>query len=289
MTGFGAGDVALGYGRVIAEVRSVNQRFLDVRARLPRELSDLTLFVEQVARERLRRGRVEIVVHSEGSVMNPRGLDRDRARAAFHALSELRDELAPGAEVPLSLLAAMPDLFMPPAAPELAAVRAGIKQAVELAIDAMAEMCGREGEALAADLRSRCAVLRNLTKDVAARADGARDAVRRRLRERLDRLLAGADIPVDAVRLETEVALLAERSDVTEEITRLVSHLDQFAEVIDDARAEPLGRRLDFLLQEMLREVNTLGAKAQDAPISQQVVAMKVELERLREQVQNVE
>lgn len=98
-----------------------------------------------------------------------------------------------------------------------------------------------------------------------------------------------SDRAVDSVRLETEVALLAERGDVTEEVTRLGSHLDQFAEVVGGETAEPVGRRLDFLLQEMLREANTLGAKAQDAGISQQVVAMKVELERLREQVQNVE
>jgi uncharacterized protein (TIGR00255 family) len=130
---------------------------------------------------------------------------------------------------------------------------------------------------------------RHLGADVAQRAEGATDAIRRRLRLKLDRLLAVGDRAVDSVRLETEVALLAERGDVTEEVTRLGSHLDQFAEVIDSEAAEPVGRRLDFLLQEMLREANTLGAKAQDAGISQQVVAMKVELERLREQVQNVE
>jgi uncharacterized protein (TIGR00255 family) len=289
MTGFGVGDVALGEGRVIVEVRSVNQRFLDIRARIPREFVDLTLFVEQAARERLRRGRVEIVVHTEGSVLRPCVLDRARARAAFSALSELRDELAPGAEVPLSLLASVPDLFSPPVGPELTEVRVAIKRAVEQAIAAMDEMCSREGEALAGDLRARSARLRHFTADVAQRAEGAREAVRRRLRERLDRLLAGAELPIDAVRLETEVALLAERSDVTEEITRLGSHLDQFVSVIEGDKEEPVGRRLDFLLQEMLRETNTLGAKAQDALVSQQVVAMKVELERLREQVQNIE
>src|SRR5262245_46537435 len=111
MTGFGVGDVALANGRIVAEVRSVNQRFLDVRARLPRELADLALFAEQVARERLRRGRVELLIHAEGSVLTPCSLDKARARAAFDALAQLRDELAPGTEVPLSLLAAVPDLF----------------------------------------------------------------------------------------------------------------------------------------------------------------------------------
>src|SRR3954470_8065789 len=114
MTGFGVGDFALPEGRVVAEIRSVNQRFLDVRARLPRELADLSLFAEQVARERLRRGRVELLVHTEGTVLSPCVVDKARARAAFRALAELRDELAPGAEVPLSRLAVVPDLFTPP-------------------------------------------------------------------------------------------------------------------------------------------------------------------------------
>lgn len=296
MTGFGVGDVTLVVdgraaprGRVVAEIRSVNQRFLDVRARLPRELADLSLFAEQVARERLRRGRVELVVHTEGAVVSPCVLDMERARAALIALGELRDELAPGSEVPLSLLASVPDLFAPPAGSELSALRGTIKQAIERAVEAMEAMCRREGDALAADLRARCALLRELCVDVTVLADCARETVRRRLRERVERLLAGADLLIDAVRVETEVVLIAERSDVAEELTRLASHLDQFCAVLADDRGEPVGRRLDFLLQEMLREANTLGAKAQDAALSHKVVAIKVELERLREQVQNIE
>ncbi len=113
--------------------------------------------------------------------------------------------------------------------------------------------------------------------------------MRRRVRERIERIRAEIDAGLDPARLEAEVAILADRSDVTEELTRFGSHLDQFDEVVADDRAEPVGRRLDFLLQEMLREANTLGAKAQDAALSHRVVAIKVELERLREQVQNIE
>jgi uncharacterized protein (TIGR00255 family) len=296
MTGFGVGDVTLvlderaaQHGRVIAEIRSVNQRFLDVRARLPRELADLSLFAEQVARERLRRGRVELVVHTEGAVVSACVLDKRRARAALVALGELRDELAPGSEVPLSLLAAVPDLFTPPAGGEITALRASIKQAIERAVESMEAMCRREGEALSGDLRARCALLGELLADVTRLADASRETVRRRLRERVERLLAGADLLIDAARVETEVVLIAERSDVTEELTRLTSHLDQFCAVLTDDRGELVGRRLDFLLQEMLREANTLGAKAQEAALSHKVVAIKVELERLREQVQNIE
>jgi uncharacterized protein (TIGR00255 family) len=289
MTGFGVGDAPLPGGRVVAEIRSVNQRFLDIRARLPRELADLSLFAEQVARERLRRGRVELLVHTEGAVIAPLVLDKARARAAYQALSELRDELAPGAEVPLSLLAAVPDLFTPPAGADLAALRGAVKLAIERAVDAMDAMCRREGDAMAADLKARAGTLRELVAEAARLVEAARDAMRRRTRERVERMLADVAAGVEAARLETEIALLAERSDVAEEITRLQSHLDQLGEVLAAEKGEPVGRRLDFLLQEMLREANTLGAKAQDATLSHRVVAIKVELERLREQVQNVE
>lgn len=299
MTGFGIGEAPLGGGRVVAEIRSVNHRFLEVRARVPRELGELSLFAEQVARERLRRGRVELVVRSEGPVLAAVGLDHARARAAFAALRELRDELAPGEPLPLSVLAAVPDLFAPPAGPESDAAREAVRSAIVAAIDAMDRMSRHEGAALAVDLRARVAALRTLVHAIAQRLDGTADAVRERLRQRLERLLATVDdayreARVDPVRLEAEIALLAERGDATEELTRLESHLGHMEALLDGAdggadEAGPVGRRLDFLLQEMVRETNTLGAKAQDAEVSQRVVAMKVELERLREQVQNVE
>jgi uncharacterized protein (TIGR00255 family) len=201
----------------------------------------------------------------------------------------LRDELAPGAELPLSLLAAVPDLFVPPAGPELAAVRDAVRRAIDAAITAMDAMCKAEGEALFADLSSRCASMRRLLDAVSDQADGLREAAQRRLRDRLERLLVGTELTIDRSRLEVELALLVDRSDFTEELTRLRSHLDQLEGVLSSASSEPVGRRLDFLLQEMVREANTLGAKAQDASVSQLVVGMKVELERLREQVQNVE
>jgi uncharacterized protein (TIGR00255 family) len=289
MTGFGAGEVTVGDGRIVAEIRSVNHRFLEVRARLPRELADMTLFAEQVARERLRRGRFDLGVRTEGSVLAGARLDKARAREALRALAELRDEVAPGAEIPLSLLGAVPDLFTSPTGPEVAEAREALRAAVHRAIDAMDAMCLTEGAALAADLRARADAAEALLRSTAARYAVAQDGVRQRMRERLARLIGRGELTVDAARLEAEVVLLAERNDVTEELTRLESHLQQFGAILDASDREPVGRRLDFLLQEMLREVNTLGAKAQDASVSQQVVGVKVELERIREQIQNVE
>lgn len=289
MTGFGVGDVALGAGRISAEVRSVNQRFLDVRARLPREMADLSLFVEQLVRDRLRRGRVEIVVRAEGASAPPCVLDKHKARSAFAALAELRDELAPSADLPLGLLAAVPDLFAPPGGAALEDLRDAVRGAVAAALDAMERMCGREGARLADDLVARARAVRALHGRLAARADALRAAGRARLRDRLERLVADVDVRLDSGRLETEIAILADKSDVAEELTRLASHLDELDATLGAAAGEAVGRRLDFLLQEMAREANTLGAKAQDATVSQDVIAVKVEIERMREQVQNVE
>ena len=287
MTGYGLGDVALSAGRLAVEIRGVNHRFLDVRVRMPRELGDLASFVEQVARERLTRGRYEVAIRVEGVTLGAPVLDRDRARAAFRALSELRDELAPGAEVPLSLLGAIPDLFVPSIDREIEHLRDAARAAFAVATAGLDAMRVREGAALREDLVKRLARVRALAGDVGARAPEVVEAHRRRLRERADRLLAATEIDVDSARLEQEIAVFAERSDVCEELTRLESHCSQFSELL--VSEEPVGRRLDFLLQEMAREANTVGAKSPDAPIAHAVVEIKAEIERMREQVQNVE
>jgi uncharacterized protein (TIGR00255 family) len=290
MTGFGVGDAPLGEGRVVAEARSVNQRFLDVRARLPREMADLTMLAEQTARERLRRGRVELVLHAEGAVLPRATLDRARARSAMLELATLRDELAPSAELPLSLLTAVPDLFTLPAGDAIETTREAVQRAVERALEAMGVMCEREGAALATDLGARAKNVRALVNEVRVAAERGKEALRRRAKDRIERAIGSSsagEIGLDATRLEAEIVLLVERGDASEELARLESHLDQLETALPDPT--PVGRRLDFLLQEMTREANTLGAKAQDASVAQLVVTMKVELERLREQAQNVE
>lgn len=287
MTGFGFGDAAFAGGRLTVEIRSANQRFLDVRARLPSELSHFSMFVEQVVRERVRRGRVDVVVRSEGLGGTPAVLDHERARSAIAALAKLRDEAAPGAELPLSLLVAVPGLFSI-AEPEAETVRGALRTAVEASIHAMETMLRREGDALALDLGSRAGRVSEMLQDVRRRADLLPSIAKKRLEERLMRILGSADAPVDAARLEAELLLFADRSDITEEITRLASHVDQFQATLAE-KSDPVGRKLDFLLQEMLREAHTIAAKAQDSRISERIVAFKVELERLREQVQNIE
>jgi uncharacterized protein (TIGR00255 family) len=287
MTGFGLGEVPLESGRLGLEIRGVNHRFLDVRVRVPRELGDLAGFVEQIAREKLTRGRYEVAMRVEGMAIGAPVIDRDRARAAYRALCELRDELAPGSDVPLSLLGAIPELFVSSVDREIDRVRDAARAAFDAAVSSLDAMRAREGAALREDLVKRLETIRRRARDVERRSPDVLDAHRKRLRDRAERLRAAVEVDVDAARLEQEIAMFAERCDICEELTRLESHCAQFAALL--ASEEPVGRRLDFLLQEMAREANTVGAKSPDAQIAHAVVEVKAEIERMREQVQNVE
>ncbi len=286
MTGLGIGEAPLCDGRLVVEVRSLNHRFLDVRVRLPTELSDHAFFLEQLARERLSRGRYDIGVRAEGT-LGPTTVAVDRARAVYEAMARLRDELAPATELPVAFLASLPDLLVPGSPHGQDDVRDALGRGLAAALDGLAYMRRTEGEALGRELRGRLAKARHLRASIAGRAADLVTSYRDRLRERVDRLLADSRVRVEQGRVETEIAILADRSDVTEELVRLGSHFDQFENLI--GFDEPVGRRLDFLLQEVGREANTVGSKIQDAQVAHLVVDLKAEIERLREQVQNVE
>lgn len=295
MTGFGVGDSLLASpaggavrsDKITVEIRAVNHRFLDVRVRVPNQLPDLANTVDTLARERLSRGRFDINVRLDGSVFGAMVLDHDRARSVFVALSALRDELAPGSDVPLSLLGSVPDLFVPSVERECQTITAALTAAFEAALRSLDDMRRREGLAMAEDLLRRLASIRRLMHAVTARAPAMVDAYKKRLRERADRLRAASDVEVDAGRLEQELALFADRVDIAEELTRLESHCTHFESMLESEGT--IGRRLDFLLQEMAREANTIGSKSQDVGIAHAVVELKAEIERMREQVQNVE
>ncbi|MBK6516825.1 MAG: DUF1732 domain-containing protein [Polyangiaceae bacterium] len=292
MTGFGAGSATAGHARITAEVRSVNARTLDVRSRVPDALGTSALWAEQEVRKRLRRGRVEVSLVCEGE---PEAalLDRGRAVAAMRALEGVAAELGVSERPPLSLLAAVPGLFV-------GGTIAGAKDAASRALDgALSELDAdraREGAAIAEELARRADAVLALARQAGERAASLPAAARARLSDRLAKL---PGVLVDPARLEAEIALLADRCEVSEELSRLTTHVAHFkALVTGSARsvaeggapsAEPEGRRLDFLLQEAMREATTLGVKAQDARVSADVVEVKVELERMREQVQNVE
>jgi len=286
MTGFGLGEAALGEGRLCAEVRSLNHRFLELRVRLPLEIADQTFFVEQLCRDRLGRGRYDVSIRIDGPVLPAPQLDLERARAAYSMLQRLRDELAPGSELPLSLLAGFPGLMSGSGVGDPEPLRAALAGGISAALESLDEMRDAEGARLSLELSERLETARGLLRSLARQGPDIVQAQENRLRQRLAKLLGGVDA-VEPARLALEVAILVDRCDTTEELVRLESHFDQFEGLL---RAPgPSGRKLDFLLQEMGRETNTIGAKCQDAGSSHLVIALKSELERLREQVQNIE
>jgi uncharacterized protein (TIGR00255 family) len=265
----------------------VNHRYLEVRVRLPAELVEHSGFVEEHARRALGRGRIEVTGRILGDAAFVPVLDVSRARAAYEQLLALRDALSPREPVPLSLLGSIPDLFGARCTPDLRAAREALTKATEQACRGVCEMRGREGAALGADLGYRVDRLAEHVASIDERAPQVVAQARKKLAERVEKLVSGTPA-LDAARLEQEVALLADRMDVTEECTRLRSHADQFRTLLATGAAEALGRRLDFLLQEMAREANTIGAKSADAETARAVVDLKAEIERMREQVQNV-
>ena len=294
MTGFGIGEAPLSTegtspstGKLSVEIRAVNHRYLDVRVRAPNQLPDLASAVETLARERLTRGRFDVTVRVEAAALGAVSIHKERARSVFAALVALRDELAPGMDVPLSLLGAVPDLFVPAIEQDGDAVKAAVSVAFDSAIAALDAMRLREGLALGDDILRRLATVRKLARVVDERSPFVVEVYKKKLKERAERLRLASDVQLDPGRLEQEVALYADRVDICEELTRLESHVSHFESLL--ASPDAVGRRLDFLLQEMAREANTIGAKSQDSGIAHSVVELKAEIERMREQVQNIE
>lgn len=288
MTGFGRGE-AVGRGRAFTvEVQSVNHRFLEVRCRVPKRLGGLEPRIQQAIQGRFSRGHFEVLVLDKDLDGRGRALKVDVPLAMQYvdALRTLQEALGLPGEVTLEMLTAQRDLItVEESAESLDESWAELSPALAKALDALAEMRRREGEALVANLRTHLDEVEATLLGILERAPGLARAQRDRLRDRVAELLDGR-LP-DPARLEQEVALLAERGDVAEECDRLGSHLRQFRAALGEPG--PQGRRLDFLLQEMQREANTIGSKSADAALAHEVVALKTSIERLREQVQNLE
>jgi uncharacterized protein (TIGR00255 family) len=287
MTGYGSGRAALGDGQVVLELRAVNHRFLDVRVRLPSRIQTRTPPVERVIRGRLERGRIDVSARFEGQTLPQPTLDFERAREVYGEFASLRDELNPGEPVPLALLSSVPDLFVVHRSVDEKELDRALEHAAEAACEALIGMRENEGEALASELGARLSELTETLTMLKLAAPEMVENRRMRLRERLHTLLSGVSAELEPSRLEQEIALLADRSDVAEELARLQSHRDQMLELIENSSA-PVGKRIDFLLQEMAREANTIGSKVQDSAMTKHVIALKACIEQMREQAQNV-
>jgi uncharacterized protein (TIGR00255 family) len=288
MTGYGAAEVSTEAGRLSAEIRSVNHRYCEISLRLPRSISGLETSVRQHLTERLSRGKINLTVSWEGYEEEGGKLrvNHDVARQVVAALGELRDKYELGGALDARSIASMPDVLTwdRPAVDETR-LWPQLRQVLDGAVENMAEMKQREGDALLREFETRLVAIERLLARAEERAPLRPKEAQERMLSRLKPLLG--EIPVDPVRVAQEVAFLAERLDCTEECVRMRAHLDQFRRLFTDKEAA--GRKLNFLLQEMNREVNTLGSKGNDAVIAEVVIELKDEVEKLREQVQNVE
>ncbi len=289
MTGYGRGAATTATQRFVVELRAVNHRFLELKIRLPWPEPALEALLTQRVRARLERGAVAISIKEEGgAALEEVRVDLPLAHSYAHALRTLAKELALDGSASLTLVAAQPGvLSVGQTVIDAEALWPTLLPAVDAALDALIESRSREGARLGEDLSARVDLLNKLTVEIEALAKDAPDQARQRLAARLERALGPSDVTVDPQRLAQEVALLADKLDVTEELTRLTTHLDELRRLFAAAGAN--GRRLDFLTQEINREINTIGSKSQATGITQRVIDAKAELERLREQIQNIE
>jgi uncharacterized protein (TIGR00255 family) len=294
MTGYGRGAVESRGMRAAVEIRAVNHRFLDIKLRGSQLAPELEDAVTAAVRKRLERGAVNVTVRVEqpGDAAAVQ-IDREAARRVHAELSALRQELGIDELVTLALVCSQPGVLVSRADDSAGEDTdrdrsACVQEALAQALDALVRMRETEGAALARDLGGRFGRLSELAEEIAGHAQVAPAEARQRLEERLSRLVEGTGIAIPPERLAQEVAILADRLDVTEELVRLRSHLEH-AEVMCTEAAGGVGRRLDFLVQEMGRELNTIASKSHALPIARAVVEAKAELERVREQVQNIE
>jgi uncharacterized protein (TIGR00255 family) len=288
MTGFGRRQAPWQDGSVTVEMRSVNHRFLEIACRLPKSLSHLEDTFKKGIQQCCIRGRIDITVAVQtgkgrvGSV----NLDQPLAKQYHQALRTLKKSLKLSGSIDLALMAGLRDVVslsdQPTEDPKLAKV---IQQLMTKALTDLADMRTREGKALAEDMSARIQTIRGHKVHIAARSPLLAQESFDKMKVRVQKLM-GSEVP-DLSRLYQELAVYADRGDITEEIVRLDSHMIQFEQTLN--RADSAGKTLDFLLQEIGREVNTIGSKANDAEVAGHVVQMKAELERIREQVQNVE
>lgn len=288
MTGFGSGRATVGAEEITVELRSVNHKFCEVKARVPRELSTFEPLVTKLVKDRLARGAVDVIVKrsARASVGLVPVVDVALAREYRRAFAELATTLGVPDNTTVRDIATQQNVVrLEEPHANLDDAHKAVELALAEALESLASMRGKEGLALNTDLAARLDLVATWSKEVQVLAPRSVELWRERLSNRVAELSKG--LPIDPQRMAQEVALFAERTDIAEELTRLESHLVQFRTLL--ASTEPSGRKMDFLVQEMHREVNTTGSKSQHAEISVRVMQLKTELERIREQVQNVE
>jgi uncharacterized protein (TIGR00255 family) len=287
MTGFGAAAGPIGAQQVTLELRTVNHRFFNPSIKLPSALSHWEGELREQLRKGVARGHVTATARIERSAADVQAIDEQKVARYAELLRGLQQRHKLDGPVDLATILRFPDVLASEPDQEHAGTAAEVQQLAGEAIDALTRMREVEGARLAALLEERIAMVEGALSRIARRAPERVVAERERLKKSVKELAEGVDL--DQQRLAQEIALLADRLDVSEEVDRFRSHVSAFRETLASGKKEPVGKRLGFLLQEMLREANTTGSKSKDAAMLHDVVAVKEELERIAEQVENIE
>ena len=293
MTGFGRGEYSDEISKVTVEIRSVNHRYLDIYVKMPRRYSFAEETIKSAIKERLHRGKVEVSVSVDnvGKSDSDVRLDKELAARYYSVLSELKDSFDFGEEsrVSLSLLSKMPDVIVTtPAAEDEEAMVKRLLGATSKALDDFCSMREAEGEKLAADLSARADTIQDIRDRIDKRAPEIEKEYAAKFKARVEEILGGVyEVPEERIALEA--AIFADKANITEELVRLGSHISQLRKFLRSEGKEAVGKKIDFLIQEMNREANTIGSKSNDREITSNMLDLKAEIEKVREQVQNIE
>jgi uncharacterized protein (TIGR00255 family) len=287
MTGFGSADGTIGDARASVEIRTVNHRFFSPNLKLPAAFARWEGEIRELLRQKIARGHVTLTARLDRPMASESVIDEARLAQYTTALKELKKKHALGGEVDLATVLRLPDVVTTPSEEMDSTAGEALAAIVSKAADSLTEMRRAEGALLAAFLLERVAAVESRLARIEARAPIRLKEQHERVKRTVSELMGGAG--ADPQRISQEVAILADKLDVAEELDRFRSHLAAFRETAQSKTADPVGKRLGFILQEMVREANTIGSKANDAQIQEDVIATKEELERIREQVENLE
>ncbi|MGM8211809.1 YicC/YloC family endoribonuclease [Virgibacillus sp. W0430] len=288
MTGYGFASVSTANTTITVEIRTINNRYLDFSPKIPRTFISMEDKIRKMIQRYFYRGRIEVYIEQEGQRKNQAlDTDWDLLEQFMEQAQEIKSRFQLSSEVPLSSILSLPNIMrISEKEAELSTIEPTVLEGVEKACMQVVSARKREGQFLFKDIKKRAAVIKEHVFGLEERRVHVIDEYRERIQQRIEEF-TGTTIAIEHSHLLQEIAILAEKGDITEEITRLSSHLNHFWEITE--AKEPIGRKLDFILQEMLREANTVGAKSMDPEISASVVVIKSNIEKIKEQIQNIE
>ena len=290
MTGFGRGEYTDGKRSIIAEIKSVNHRYSDITIKMPRRYTFAEDKIKNAVKDKIRRGKVDVSIIVENITENDVNIKLNSmlAKQYYDNLTELRGEFDLSGDISLQFLASLPDVMKAiPDVEDEEKITKAILEAVSEAASNLEKMRAVEGEKLAEDLIAKGEYIKNILDKIAERAPQVVTYYTAKMKERIQELV-GSSVQVPEDRILVEAAVFADKCAIDEEITRLNSHLVQLKNIIEKS-SQPDGKKLDFLVQEMNREANTIGSKANDITITNYMLEIKSEIEKIREQVQNIE